>query len=288
MKCILFVKGFLRFTRFTVSAAVAFSSWAAAIIFSGEISFSVLPAISGIFLLACGASALNQVQERKHDILMERTCTRPIPAGQLSIRLALVWSFLFISSGLVIIFFTSPINCFLLGIFNILWYNGLYTFLKKKTAFAVVPGSLTGAIPVLMGWSAAGGLLSYPEPWIIAFFIFMWQIPHFWLLILKYGPQYQMAGFPVLTTLFSERQMKNVIFSWLVAASAVSLLMVNYMIWFSPWIRLFIILLNAILLLYAFFILFFEKRSYSRHLFVFLNVFMMLVLLLIVAGRITH
>ncbi len=278
---------FLKFTRFTVSLAVTFSSWAAAVAFSCELSVAVLPAIAGIFLLASGASALNQVQEKRTDQLMKRTSTRPMPSGKLTHSLGLLLSFFLILSGLVLIFFTAPLICLLLGILNILWYNGLYTYLKKRSAFAVVPGSLTGAIPVLMGWTAAGGSLSSIEPWLIAFFIFMWQIPHFWLLILNYGYQYQKAGLPVLTDLFNDRQMKNIIFAWLLAASVSSLFLMSLGTWFQPLVRSLIIILNFLLLVFAFIALFFLKKNHHRQLFVLLNVFMLVVLFLLVTERIS-
>ncbi len=66
-----------------------------------------------------------------------------------------------------------------------------------------------------MGWTAAGGEITDPVALFLAFFIFMWQMPHFWLLMLKYGNDYRKAGFPVLNDLFSPRQMKSIVMVWL-------------------------------------------------------------------------
>ena len=218
---------------------------------------------------------------------MERTALRPLPAGHLNTFQGLLIALILVVAGLGLIFFTTPLVCGLLGIFNIIWYNGIYTNLKRISAFAVVPGSITGAIPVLMGWSASGGSLLSAEPWLLAFFIFMWQIPHFWLLMLQYGSQYQKAGLPVLTDLFSDRQMKKIIFAWLLAASVSSLFLMSLGIWYKPLICLLIILLNSLLLIFAYVTLFLSAKVRHRQLFILLNVFMLVVLILLVADRIS-
>ena len=82
---------------------------------------------------------------------------------------------------------TKPVWAFYFAHFYcaLIWYNGIYTPLKRKTAFAVVPGSVIGAIPPMVGYVAAGGSALDPQILAFAFFMFMWQIPHFWLLIMK-------------------------------------------------------------------------------------------------------
>jgi protoheme IX farnesyltransferase len=84
----------------------------------------------------------------------------------------------------------------------------VYTFLKRKTGFAVIPGSLTGALPPLIGWVAAGGGVTEPLIIYISVFVFIWQIPHFWLRILIYGKEYQEAGLPTLFEHFTKRQIR--------------------------------------------------------------------------------
>ena len=176
----------------------------------------ILPVI-GIFIMACGSSAINQYQERNSDARMNRTKGRPIPSGRISPRNALLAGLFLSISGEFILFTGSGLGIALLGLLALFWYNGIYTPLKSRTAFAVIPGAVIGAIPPLVGWVAAGGELSDPHALILAFFFFIWQVPHFWLLMLKYGKEYAAVGLPSITSLFSIRQIKNITFIWIFA-----------------------------------------------------------------------
>jgi len=275
-------RSFLTLIRFKVSIAVTFSAYASALICRGSFSLLEILPMSGIFLLAAGASGMNQYQEKEYDARMSRTMRRPIPSAEIKPRTSLWVSFLLIFSGLV--FFVAGGHWFtiLLGIVNLLWYNGFYTWLKRKTAFAVVPGALTGSIPVLMGWTAAGCYLFHPLPLFLAFFVFLWQVPHFWLLALLHEEDYKNAGFPVLSDLFSLSQMKKIIFGWIVAASLSSILIMIFGIVTQYFSIFLIILLNAILLLFSAFYLLISRSSSYRLLFLMVNIFMLLVFCLIV------
>ena len=92
------------------------------------------------------------------------------------------------------------------------WYNAVYTPLKKVFSLAIIPGSLVGALPPLAGWVAAGGDILDPKIILISSFFFVWQIPHFWILLLIYGKDYDKGGFPTLTNVFSERQLKILLY----------------------------------------------------------------------------
>ncbi len=231
----------------------------------------------GIFLLAAGASALNQYQEWPHDELMERTKKRPIPLRTLNTSDALRYATLLIIGGSLLLLYFSNSTCFVLGLFNVIWYNGLYTYLKRKTAFAVVPGALTGAIPVLMGWTAAGGGIFDPVALFLSFFLFIWQMPHFWLLMLKYGDQYRNAGFPVLNDLFTNIQLKTIVMAWLLASSAASLLLIYFRILHLPVLGYIILLLNMALVTLTFYQLFPARTVNYRLIFITANLYMLLV-----------
>jgi protoheme IX farnesyltransferase len=187
-----------------------------------------LALFAGVFLLACGACALNQYQERETDARMPRTASRPVPSGRIGCRIALRLSLALIGSGLAVLLVTGPCLLPLLGLSAILWYNGLYTWLKRKSAFAVIPGALIGAIPPAMGWIAGGSNLSDPGLTAVCFFFFMWQVPHFWLHLMSYGQEYSEAGLPSPTAIFTGIQMTRLVFQWISATVVSALLLCLY------------------------------------------------------------
>ncbi len=272
-------------TRFPVSLAVTFTAFAALILSQAQLSFASLIPIAGIFLLASGASAFNQYQEWPFDEQMERTRKRPIPSRRISTAEALRIAMICIVGGMLLLLYYAPPICFILGFINLIWYNGIYTWLKRKTAFAVVPGALTGAIPVFMGWTAGGGSLLAPEVLFLAFFLFLWQMPHFWMLTLKYGHEYRKAGFPVLTDFFSEFQIKTVVMGWMTASSGASILLVYFKIIHLPGLGYAIVGFNIALLVLMAYQLFMVAVIRYRLIFAAANLFMMIVMLSLIADR---
>lgn len=183
----------------------------------------ILPTI-GILLLACGSAALNHYQERNSDARMERTKNRPIPAGKISAKSVLKIALTLVLIGSILLFLGSGILPLCFGLLNLLWYNSVYTPLKKISPLAIVPGSLVGAIPPIVGWLAGGGYLFDPQIILISFFFFIWQIPHFWLLLMILDKDYQQAGFPTLTQIFSRQQLGRITFIWIIATGVTGLL----------------------------------------------------------------
>ena len=236
-------------------------------------------------MLASGASAFNQYQEWPYDERMERTRKRPLPSRRISTAEALRIAMIFIIGGMLLLLYYAPPVCFILGFANIMWYNGVYTYLKRVTAFAVVPGALTGAIPILMGWTAGGGSLLAPEALFLAFFLFVWQMPHFWLLTLKYGHEYRQAGFPVLNDLFSEFRIRIVIMAWMTASAGASIMLVYFKILDHPALGFSLIGLNALLLLLIAWQLFVAPAMRYRLIFISANLFMLTVMLSLIANR---
>jgi protoheme IX farnesyltransferase len=190
--------------------------------------------VCAVFLLACGASALNQYQERCIDARMERTRTRPLPSESISASHAVAVSCALVLTGLALLASACGTRAALLGIFALLWYNGIYTYLKKKTAFAAVPGAAVGMVPPAIGWVSAGGVMLDPRLAVICFLFFLWQVPHFWLLLLIHGKEYEKAGLPSLTGVMSRPQIARVTYIWIVAASIAGLALPFYGILRSP------------------------------------------------------
>ncbi len=152
----------------------------------------------GVLFLASGSSALNQLQEWKIDALMPRTSNRPIPSKRMSLPHASLFITVSILSGLILLFQVN-MGVFYLGIAALILYNGLYTlWWKKYWAFAAIPGAIPGAIPILMGYAAAQGQVFHPAGIYLFALLFFWQMPHFWVLALRYKADYEQGGIPTL------------------------------------------------------------------------------------------
>ena len=213
------LKDYLELAKLKIMLPVSLTGFTGYFIFDPHLSGKILFVSLGILLMAVAASVLNQLQEAGTDRIMDRTKNRPIPSQKIKIPHAILFIFLNLAAGTALIWIWGNLNAVVVGLFTIFWYNGVYTYSKRITAFAVVPGALTGALPPLIGWIAAGGGLWDKPIVFIEFLLFTGQIPHFWLLILKYGEEYKKAGIPCLTDLFSHAQIKRLTFTWVVTSA---------------------------------------------------------------------
>jgi protoheme IX farnesyltransferase len=219
----------LELTKARITVAVTLSAATGYLLFEEPVSWQLVYPALGVFLLACGSSALNEVQERRIDARMARTRGRPLPTSRIDPPAALFIAVLLMLLGLTLLASVDrreriPIILTLAG-FSVFWYNGVYTYLKRVTVFAVVPGALVGAVPPLIGWAAAGGVITDPLILFVGFFFFLWQIPHFWLLVLRRGGEYEEAGLPSLTRTFSRRQIRRLTFMWILAVAGAGILL---------------------------------------------------------------
>jgi protoheme IX farnesyltransferase len=217
-------KVFSELIKFRITILVSFTTGLGYILGANDITFSLFAVIAGIFFLACSSSALNHWQERETDALMERTRFRPIPSGRIEPGIALLLSVMLLLSGSAMLVIFTNLSALLIGLINFLWYNAVYTPLKRKTAFAIMPGAVVGALPPLAGWAASGANVFDFRIMIIAAYMFIWQIPHFWLLLLMFGNDYQKGGFPTLNEVFNNDQLKRITFIWLIATVLIALL----------------------------------------------------------------
>lgn len=201
----------LKLVRIRLSLAVALSTLPGFFLAARSVDWRAVFTLWGVFFLAAAASALNQLQEQEQDALMARTADRPLPAGRLRPGTALFTGGTFGTAGfLILLLGTGPAPA-LLGAGNLAWYNLVYTLLKTKTRWALFAGALTGAVPMAIGWTAAGGVFSDPALYILALFMFLWQIPHFLLLTLAFGHEYAAAGIPCFLAGATERRSRATI-----------------------------------------------------------------------------
>lgn len=221
-----YIRLWAELNKVKITIAVTLTTLAGFTLSVRTIDQRIIVPLIGIFILACGAAALNHFQERKEDVLMERTKNRPIPSGAIKPGYVLLMSFFEIVLGTWLIYVGSSWEAALLGLLALVWYNLIYTPLKKISAFAVIPGSVIGSIPPMVGWVVGGGHLLDERLIIIALFFFISQVPHFWLLMLKYGEEYQNAGFPTINRILNPIQIRRVTFVWVVAASLDAVMLV--------------------------------------------------------------
>ncbi|CAG0955263.1 heme o synthase [Geobacteraceae bacterium] len=151
----------------------------------------------GVALLAAGGSALNQVIERELDGLMERTRHRPLPKGDLSPLAATAVGGLCIAAGLLLLGWVGGLLPPFLGAGALAWYLGVYTPLKRRTSLALLAGAVSGAIPPVIGWAVTGGSPADYRIVLLAGLLYLWQIPHFWLLQCRHAEDYRRAGIPL-------------------------------------------------------------------------------------------
>jgi protoheme IX farnesyltransferase len=219
------LKAYMQLCKLRISAFAALSALTGSILVSAALTFVMLVTMAGIFILACGAGALNQYQERDIDALMKRTGSRPIPTGMVEKSHALYIAVSLIVTGVLIMFLSGGWTVAGLGLFAVVWYNLVYTNLKQVTAFAAVPGAIVGAIPPAIGWVAGGGSLHDYALLPICFFFFMWQVPHFWFLLFSHEEDYKTSDLPALVKIFNRDQFGRIAIIWTMA-TAVSLFLI--------------------------------------------------------------
>jgi len=277
----------LQVTKFRITILVAFTTALGYILASNNIDLKMLFTSAGIFLLACGASAINHIQEKETDAIMHRTQHRPIPAGKLTVFQVKIISAVTIFTGCIIMVFGSTVPALIIGIFNLLFYNIIYLRLKRKTTLAVIPGALVGALPPIAGWIAAGGNIFDIKLLTLAAFFFVWQIPHFWLLILIFGDDYKKAGLPVLSEIFNENIIQKITYSWILLTILISFtLFLSGLIYYNISV-LFFYFINFLLLIIStkLFMKNTDNVKIYYNQFITLNTYTLLIILLLFADR---
>lgn len=230
-----------------ISLPIALSALAGYALFAGTIDKQGWFLSLGVFFMSCSSSALNHWQERDIDAKMPRTKDRPIPSGKISANNAFGVAAGFAIIGSLVLFFTNPAMALILSWATLFSYNIVYTPLKRITAFAVIPGSMVGALPPMIGWAGAGGSLSSEVILLVATFFFIGQIPHFWLLLLMFGDQYKLAGLPSLNQIFNDSQLKRITYTWVLTTVASALLVIFFV--FTNKLLMFVLLFYTFYLL---------------------------------------
>jgi protoheme IX farnesyltransferase len=211
----------------------------------------LLLTMAALYFFSAGSFALNQVQEWKIDRVMPRTQKRPIPSGKVSVFQAAFIGIAFVILGTICGLLISPLVAGL-GLATVVLYNLLYTLLwKKKWAFGAVPGAIPGAMPVVIGYAANTSNLATPELFYVFMLLFLWQMPHFWSLAIKFKDDYKLGGIPVLPVMIgTDATLFHIglyVFAYVALAIAAP--------WFTPvyWVYGLVVIPFAFKVLYEFF-----------------------------------
>jgi protoheme IX farnesyltransferase len=193
-------------TLFKVRVSVMVLITAAAGLYLGDLRSGISPfhpeslyALAGIALVTCGSSALNQALERRSDARMKRTASRPMVTGRISLPHGLLLGFAAICFGTVALAVTSNPITGMLTLLTATSYVAIYTPLKRMTQINTFIGAFPGALPPLIGWTAARGVIEWPAVALFAI-IFVWQFPHFMAIGWLYRDDYRHGGIRLSTT----------------------------------------------------------------------------------------
>jgi protoheme IX farnesyltransferase len=158
---------------------------------------SLIHTIIGTALIASGTAALNQWYEREADCKMRRTAKRPLPAGKMPARNALVFGVALSVAGFLELWLGVNLLSGLIGAFTLVSYLFLYTPMKQRTSWSTTVGAIPGAMPPIIGYAAAAGTLTR-ESWVLFAILFLWQFPHFYSIAWMYREDYARAGIRML------------------------------------------------------------------------------------------
>ncbi len=190
----------------------------------GEAALTIL----FVTLVVAAGTTLNMYQEQEPDAKMERTKERPLPAGRLHPRVALIQGWVLALSGLVGLALVSNLLTTGLAALSLFVYLGLYTPMKSRSVSAVYLGAIPGALPIAMGWTAVTGGF---DGGAIALFalLFVWQIPHFIAISLYRKEEYAAAGFKIFPLVYGERVSLRHIFGTSVGLALSSLFLSRFL-----------------------------------------------------------
>jgi len=188
--------------KIRLSALVLFTTFAGYLSAQGlGLDFvHMITTLLGTGLAAVGANGLNQVFERDRDALMERTKDRPLPTGRISLRHAAASSAATALVGCLLLWWRIGSLPAVLALGTVVLYVGVYTPLKPRSTMNTLVGSVVGAIPPMIGWSAVTGGLERGA-WLLGLLLFVWQVPHFLSLAWLYRDDYRRGGYKMMSLL---------------------------------------------------------------------------------------
>lgn len=176
----------------------------------------VLFTLIGSSLIIAGSCSINNYYDRDIDHLMQRTKNRPTVTGKVNPHLVIVLGLALIIVGLLFLLLTT-VSAAVIGLVGVVSYVGLYTMWSKRLYVSnTIVGSISGAVPPLIGWAAVDANLDIVA-WLLFFIMFAWQPPHFYALAMRRAEEYRAAGIPMLPVVKGFKTTKRHIILWIVA-----------------------------------------------------------------------
>lgn len=266
---------------------VAFSAFFGFSLAAHHLGLQAWTVFLSIMLLACGGASLNSYQEHHWDRLMQRTRKRPVAAGLVSPEQARRQGQLLAGGGLLLLYIgTSQPLAVVAGATALILYNFVYTPLKYRSIWAIIPGALCGAMPPYIGWLAGGGTLFSPVILGGILLLIIWQIPHFWLVMLSNRHDYRQSPLPNLANLVSESRLQMLTVLWVGALITVLHTLLAMFTTMPATIRIMISVVSLLVLTVFSLQLGVSKRPHYRFLFMLLNSFMLLTMALLTVGAV--
>ncbi|MGM9944655.1 MAG: heme o synthase [Lysinibacillus sp.] len=180
-------------------------------LYTYELSFienipNVVLALAGTAAVIAAAGSFNNVYDRDIDAVMQRTKIRPTVTGAISVKTVLIVAFILLISGIILLYFTTPLAA-LLGFLGVFFYVVPYTmWTKRRTIWNTEVGSISGAMPPLIGWAAVAPDIWHPACWALFIIMVIWQMPHFYAIAIRKRDDYAAANIPMLPVVKGERR----------------------------------------------------------------------------------
>lgn len=242
------IKTYLVFTKFRLSFLVILSALSGYLFAGGQNWLEIAYLMLGGTLVTGASNGANQIWERDLDQIMNRTNHRPLPTGQMQLKVAYSVVILFLLLGTYLLFIIN-LKSALLGLLAFVSYVFIYTPLKQKTPWAVFVGAFPGAIPPFLGAIAATNQFGF-IPGILFFVQFAWQFPHFWAIAWVLYDDYKKAGFSLLPS----QTGKSKASAFQIMAYSLALIPFSLMPWLLGWVGTFTLVAASIMGVWFFYL----------------------------------
>lgn len=168
--------------------------------------WNVLFAVLGTAAIIGAAGSFNNIYDRDIDSVMPRTKVRPTVTGELSVKSVMTMAIVLLIAGLILLYFTTPLAAFL-GFLGVFFYVVPYTmWTKRRTIWNTEVGSISGAMPPLIGWATVAPDIWHPAVWGLFIIMVIWQMPHFYSIAIRKKDDYAAANIPMLPVVKGERR----------------------------------------------------------------------------------